>query len=173
MKLLVAYATKHGSTAEVAEFIGQIFREHYVETTVMRVEDVHSVDGYGAFVLGSPVYASLWLSEMSQFLERFEGGLSQKPVYYWMNCIRVLEAGGREHALAEYVYQPTMKKIGVRDIAVFGGKLNIGEIDWNERWTLVVHYEGDALPGSRNDDYRDWNAIREWATQIRSQLEGE
>ena len=173
MKILVAYATKHGSTAEVAEFIGQVFREHDIDTTVAAADQVQSVKDYDAFVLGSPVYASLWLTEMSQFLERFEKELSQKPVYYWMNCIRVLEPGGREHAVAEYVYQPTMKKIGVRDIAVFGGKLNLSEIDWNERWTLAARYEGDALPGSRNDDYRDWNTIRDWARKVRSQLTGE
>ena len=173
MKILVAYATKHGSTAEVAEFIGKVFREHEIDTTVTKVELVQSVKDYDAFVLGSPVYASLWLTEMSQFLERFESELSKKPVYYWMNCIRVLEPDGREHAQAEYVYQPTMKKIGVRDIAVFSGKLNLHEIDWNERWTLSVSYEGNALPGSRNDDYRDWNAIQEWAKQVRTQLTGE
>jgi menaquinone-dependent protoporphyrinogen oxidase len=170
MKILVGYATKHGSTAEVAEFIGQVFREHDIDTTVSKVEDIQSVKDYDAFVLGSPVYASLWLTEMSQFLERFEGELSKKPVYYWMNCIRVLEPDGLEHALTEYVYKPTIDKIGVRNIGVFGGKLNLQEIDWNERWTLVARYEGDALPGSRIDDYRDWNAIREWAKQIREQL---
>src|SRR5690349_17833280 len=113
MKILVVYATKHGSTAEVAEFIGQVFREHDIDTTVNRVENIQSVEGYDAFVLGSPVYASLWLTEMSQFLERFESQLSKKPVYYWMNCIRVLEPDGREHALKEYVYTPMMEKIGV------------------------------------------------------------
>lgn len=173
MKILVAYATKHGSTAEVAEFIGQVFREHDLDTTVMAAEKVQSVSDYDAFVVGSPVYASLWLTEISQFLERFETELSKKPVYYWMNCIRVLEPDGREHALAEYIYKPLMNKIGVRDIAVFGGKLSLDEIDWNERWTLSARYEGDALPGSRNDDYRDWEAIREWAKHIREQLTGE
>ena len=170
MKILVAYASKHGSTAEVAEFIGQIFREHDIDTTVNKVGDIQSVEGYDAFVLGSPVYASLWLTEMSQFLERFEGELSKKPVYYWMNCIRVLEPDGIKHALNEYVYKPTMDKIGVLDIGVFGGKLNLDEIDWQERWTLAARYEGEQLPGTRTDDYRDWNAISAWAKHIREQI---
>jgi menaquinone-dependent protoporphyrinogen oxidase len=173
MRILVAYATKHGSTAEVADFIGQVFHEHDLDTSVMAVDQVQSVEGYDAFVIGSPVYGSMWLTEISQFLQRFETDLSKKPVYFWMNCIRVLEPEGREQALAEYIHKPTMEKIGVRDIGVFGGKLKLDEIDWNERWTLSARYEGESLPGSRNDDYRDWNAIREWTKQIRQQLTGE
>ena len=114
MKLLVAYATTHGSTAEVAEFIAQVFREHDLDTTVARVQDIQSVEQYDAFVVGSPVYGGMWLTEMSQFLERFAHILTQKPFYYWMTCIRVLEADGHDHALEYYVHKPTMKNIGVR-----------------------------------------------------------
>jgi menaquinone-dependent protoporphyrinogen oxidase len=173
MKILVAYATKHGSTAEVAEFIGQVFREHDLDVTVLAVGQVQSIADYDAVVIGSPVYASMWLTEMSHFVEHFEAELSKKPVYYWMNCIRVLEPDGREQALAEYIYKPTMKKIGVRDIGVFSGKLKMEDVDWSERWALSAHYEGETLPGSHNADYRDWNAIREWAKQVRGQLTGE
>jgi menaquinone-dependent protoporphyrinogen oxidase len=173
MKVLVGYATKHGSTAEVAQFIGNIFREHHLDATVMAVEQVQSVTDYDAFVLGSPVYASMWLTEMSQFLERFGNELAKKPVYYWMNCIRVLEEDGLTASLNEYVHKPTMEKLGVRDIGVFAGKLDLNEIDWNERWTLAARYEGDVLPASRSGDFRDWNTIREWAARVRDELTGE
>jgi menaquinone-dependent protoporphyrinogen oxidase len=173
MKLLVAYATTHGSTAEVAEFIGQVFREHHVETTVAPANQVQSVKGYDAFVVGSPVYGGMWLSDISQFLVRFEKELAQKPFYYWMTCIRVLEPDGRDHALTEYIHRPTLDKLGARDVGVFAGKLNLEDIDWKERWTLAARYDGAALPGMRSDDFRDWKAIRQWATQVRNQLLGE
>jgi menaquinone-dependent protoporphyrinogen oxidase len=170
MRLLVAYATTHGSTAEVAEFIGQVFREFDIETVVALAKDVQSVSGFDAFVIGSPVYGGMWLSEISQFIHRFGSELAKKPVYYWMTCIRVLEADGRQHAMDEYVHKPTLEKIGVRDIGVFAGKLNLDDIDWQERWTLAARYDGKALPGTRNSDFRDWNAIREWARQVRTKL---
>lgn len=170
MKILVAYASKHGSTAEIARFIGDILEEYDAEVIISDVETVESVDGYDAFVIGSPIYGGLWLTAFSQFLEKFKSQLAAKPVYMWIACIRVLESNGRKLALDEYVYQPTLNQIGVKEVEVFAGKLNLAEIDWDERWTLSARYKGEALPGSRNDDYRDWNAIRAWATHIRSEL---
>ncbi len=172
MKVLIAYATTHGSTTEVAEFIGEVFREHDLEITVQPVYQVQSVSEYDAFVLGSPVYGGMWLTEMSQFFARFERELARKPVYYWMTCIRVLETDGRQHALDEYVHKPTLEKIGVRDVEVFAGKLNLEAIDWKERWTLAARYDGKTLPAVHSEDYRDWNLIREWAKRVRIELSG-
>jgi menaquinone-dependent protoporphyrinogen oxidase len=172
MKVLVGYATKHGSTAEVAQFIGNVLQEHALDITVAEVGGVSSAAGYDAFVIGSPVYEGMWLSEMSQFLERCEAEMFAKPVYYWMTCIRVLEPDGLAHARDHYVHKPTLDKFRVHDIMAFAGKLRFSETTLGERWALSIHYDGQELPGAREDDYRDWNAIRDWAVQVRTQLEG-
>jgi menaquinone-dependent protoporphyrinogen oxidase len=171
MKVLVAYASKHGSTADVARFIGDVLKEHDVDVTVSGVEQVTSAAGYDAFLLGTPIYGGMWLSEMSQFIEKFEKDLSGKLNYLWMMCIRILEEGGYEHAIQNYVHQEALHKIGVKEVVAFAGKLKLDEIDWNERWTLSIHYDGQRLPGSVSDDFRDWNAIREWAKKVRGELE--
>lgn len=173
MKVLVAYATTHGSTGEIAEFIGGVLKERDLEVTVARVNQIQSVEGYDAFVVGSPIYGGMWLTEMSQFLEKFSDELTSKPVYFWIVCIRVLEEDGYEAAKQEYVHKPTMEKIGVKDLGIFAGKLELESIDWNERWTLSARYEGKELPGTHNDDYRDWNAIRAWTTNVRDRLSPE
>jgi menaquinone-dependent protoporphyrinogen oxidase len=173
MKVLVAYDSGHGSTAEVAQFIGDVLKERDIEVIVSNVEGIEKADSYDAFVVGSPIYGGMWLTGFSQFLEKFKSELSAKPVYMWIMCIRVLESDGREVALKEYVHRPTLQALGVRDVEVFAGKLDLESIDWNERWTLAARYEGETLPGSRNDDYRDWNAIRAWANKIRSELSPE
>jgi menaquinone-dependent protoporphyrinogen oxidase len=171
MKILVAYATGHGSTAEVAEFIAEVLKAHdAAEVIVSGVTQVESVDGYDAFVLGSPIYGGMWRSEFSQFLEKFKVQLAAKPVYMWIMCVRILESGGREYSLQEYIHHSAIQALGVREVEVFAGKLILAEIDWNERWTLAARYEGEALPGSRDDDYRDWNTIRSWAVHLRENL---
>jgi menaquinone-dependent protoporphyrinogen oxidase len=170
--VLIAYATKHGSTAEVAQFMGEVLRERDFSVTIAAAETVESVAAYDAVLVGSPIYGGMWLTETSQFLERFADALSQKPTYFWMTCIRVLEPDGFEHAQHEYVYQPLMKRIGVRDIGVFAGKLKQDEINWDDRWTLAARYDGKDLPGTRDDDFRDWNAIRAWTVTVRDMLAG-
>ncbi len=170
MKVLVAYASGHGSTAEVAQFIGERLKEYDFDVTISAVDAVQSAAGYDAYVIGSPIYGGMWLTEFSQFLERFETELASKPLYMWMMCIRILEKDGLEYAQQEYIYQPIVKKLGTREVQFFAGKLNLDKIDWEERWTLAARYEGEVLPGTRNDDYRDWNAIRIWAMKLRDEL---
>jgi menaquinone-dependent protoporphyrinogen oxidase len=170
MKVLIAYASGHGSTGEVAQFIGDVLKEHDIDVAVQLAGQVQTVSEYDAFIVGSPIYGGMWLTEISQFFDRFKGDLSGKPVYMWIMCIRVLEADGIEHALREYIHRPTLDEVGVKDVAVFAGKLNLASIDWNERWTLAARYDGDTLPGTRNDDFRDWDAIRTWAKHMREEL---
>ncbi len=170
-KVLVSYASAHGSTAEVAQFVGKVLQEHDFAVTVASVNDVKSVSGYDAFILGSAIHAGMWLTPMSVFFERHENEMVGKPVYFFMTCIRVLEPDGLRHALSNYVHQETMQKLGVQDIGVFAGKLNWDEIDLQERWALSLRYDGSEVPGSRNDDFRDWNAIRAWAVSVREALE--
>jgi len=67
--------------------------------------------------------------EYSQFLEKFKTELAAKPVYMWIMCIRVLEPDGLEHARKEYVHHVTLNEIGVRDVGVFAGKLDLAVID--------------------------------------------
>ena len=90
MNVLVAYASQHGSTGEVAQFIGDVLKEHDINVTVMPVEQVQSVADYDAFVLGSPIYGGMWLTGLSQFIEKFKVELAAKPVHLWIMCIRVL-----------------------------------------------------------------------------------
>ncbi|MBI5666765.1 MAG: hypothetical protein HZC41_02050 [Chloroflexi bacterium] len=170
-KVLIAYATAHGSTGEVAEFIGKVLQEHDFDVTVRSVDGVTSVSDYDAYILGSAIHAGMWLTPMSVFLEKFEDQMVGKPVYFFMTCIRVLEPDGRQHALANYVHHETMEKLGVRDIGVFAGKLTWDEIDLSERWMLSLRYDGMEVPGVRNDDFRDWSAIRAWAINVRAELE--
>lgn len=170
MKVLVAYATTHGSTAEIAGFMGGVLKERDLDVTVAKVNTIQSVKGYDAFFIGTPIYGGMWLTEMSQFLANFSADLAGKPIYFWMVCIRVLEADGYQHAQDEYVHKSVLEKIGVKDVGVFAGKLNLEAIDWNERWTLSARYDGKDLPGTHNDDFRNWNIIRDWTSKKRDEI---
>ena len=171
MRILVAYASVHGSTRDVAQFIGRVFSIYDVEVTVADVKDVQSIDGYDAYVLGSAIHGGLWLQEMCAFTDRFADQLAQKPSYFWITCIRALEADGYEHALKYYVDHNTLRTITVRDIAVFTGKLNTDAITRQEQWYLASNYDGKLTPGTIKHDYRDWEAIAAWVNSVAKELQ--
>ena len=61
MRVLVAAATKHGATGEIAQAIADTLRDQGLDPAVLEPERVDTIDGYDAVVLGSAVYAGHWL----------------------------------------------------------------------------------------------------------------
>jgi menaquinone-dependent protoporphyrinogen oxidase len=168
MKILVAYASAHGSTAEVAAFIGRVLDVYDADVTVAHADEVTSVDEYDVFVLGSPIHSSMWLSSLSQFMFRFEEKLGPSPVYLWINCLIVLEENGYDKVMKTYLWDEALDKLGVKrpEIGVFAGKLDWQRISGSEKWLMSNNYEGKELPGNMRGDFRDWKAIAAWAHDV-------
>jgi menaquinone-dependent protoporphyrinogen oxidase len=170
MKVLVAFATGHGATAGIAQFIRDALREKGLDVVAENVSDVQSVTGYDAFVIGSPIYANMWRTEFSQFLGRFAADLKAKPSFMFISCIRVLEEDGPAYVQKEYLYWPMLEKAGIRQVEVFGGRLDLKTTNFDERWALAARWDSETLPDMRNGDFRDWTAIRAWTEGIAAQL---
>nr|HQD26703.1 flavodoxin domain-containing protein [Methanoculleus thermophilus] len=62
-RILVAYATRYGSTADVAEAIGDELRKSGADVDVKPVGEVRDLSLYRAAVIGSPIYMGKWLPE--------------------------------------------------------------------------------------------------------------
>jgi menaquinone-dependent protoporphyrinogen oxidase len=82
-RLLVIYATRHGSTQGVAERICVRLRECGAGAEVRPAEDAELLDieGYDPVVLGSPVYSQRWLPEADRFVEAHAVELAARPVW--------------------------------------------------------------------------------------------
>jgi menaquinone-dependent protoporphyrinogen oxidase len=170
MNILVAYASAHGSTAQVANVIGQVLTARGSLATIANITEVQNIHKFDALVLGSAIHNGAVLKEMSAFLRTFGGELAAKPIYLWLNCIRVLERHGEEHVLDHYLDYQILNPLHVRNIAVFAGKLDLENIDWNERWTLAARYDGSTWPSNIDGDYRDWTKVRLWAERVAVEL---
>jgi menaquinone-dependent protoporphyrinogen IX oxidase len=112
----------------------------------------------------------MWLPAMEEFARRFRHELAEKPVYLWLSCIRVLEQYGEQHVREHYLNPEVTKRMNLKDIAIFPGKLLLDETDWNERWTLAARYDGNTWPSGFDGDFRDWKAIDQWAAAIAASL---
>jgi menaquinone-dependent protoporphyrinogen oxidase len=171
MKILVAYATAHGSTAEVARFMQRVLRVYDAQVDCHPVDAVQSLEGYDAVILGSAVQEGMWLREAGLFLERFAEGLKTTPLYLFITCVRVLEQGGLEHVLKYYIHQRALEGMNVRDTTAFSGKLDMSAVNWEERWTLSLRYDGKEMPGNLSGDFRDWRVITSWVNKIGGDLQ--
>src|SRR5437016_11621099 len=80
-RVLVAYGTKNGATAGIAQTIGETLREHGVSVDVCPAAQVRQVSGYHAVVLGGALYMSRWHRAAVRFARRYAGSLRGRPVW--------------------------------------------------------------------------------------------
>jgi menaquinone-dependent protoporphyrinogen oxidase len=165
-QILVAYATKYGSTAEIAEKIGGTLRQRGFLAEVISVENVGTLNACDAIVLGSAVYAGQWQKEAVAFLEAHEGELSERPV--WIFSSGPTGEGDPVELMKGWkfpeVLQPFVERIKPIDIAFFHGRIDLTKLNFGEK--LIVK----ALKAPTGD-FRDWGAITDWAESIADALE--
>ena len=160
MNVLVAAASDHGSTAEIASAIGEALGERGLAVTVAPVEEVESVDGYDAFVIGSAVYAGHWLKRARVFVEHHAHVLSTRPLWLFSSGPIGNPPKPKEEAVDVL---PLATAVQARSHRVFGGKLDRSTLGFAERAIAT------ALRAPEGD-FRDFAEIRGWALGIAESL---
>jgi menaquinone-dependent protoporphyrinogen oxidase len=153
-RILVAYATKHGSTQEVAEAIAASLREQGLDVDVERAENVHDMTGYVGVVLGGALYMGRLHEHALRFLRRYRTSFDTVPLALFGMGPRTLEASDVLRSGAQ-LQAGLSKAPGVTPIAaaVFGGVIDPEKL----------HFPFSRMPAS---DARDWDAIEAWARKV-------
>jgi menaquinone-dependent protoporphyrinogen oxidase len=167
--ILVTYASKAGSTAGVAEAIGQTLAESGAQVEVRPMQDVKDLAPYRAVVAGSAIRDGKWLSEAMQFMQTHRAALARKPFAAFLVCMTLAMPGAdkyREHVSTWL--EPVRALVEPVSEGLFAGALDIRRIQsFGDR----LKFRLSVLFGVWSEgDHRDWNAIRAWAASIRPLL---
>ena len=163
-RTLVAYASRAGSTAEVAETVGDVLRESGIDVDVRSVKDVADVAGYDALILGSAIWAGKPLPEMRRFVSDRRDAMSGMPVAYFILCdlLREYTPANRQVALG-YV-APLRELHEPVSVGMFAGRRDFSKVHPLLSW--VLKHVLRLVEG----DFRDWEQIRAWAATVAVQL---
>jgi menaquinone-dependent protoporphyrinogen oxidase len=165
-KILVAYASKHNSTAEIADAIGEVFQHiDGLNVDVRSVELVEDLSTYDAVILGSAVYAGQWQPSAADFLRKHEAELAKRPT--WLFSSGPTGEGDPKELMKGWEFpqalQAAADRIHPREIVVFHGNMDEEHLSFFER-SIV------KLVRAPMGDFRDWKMIREWATGVAETL---
>ncbi len=160
MRILVTAASKHGGTAEIAEWIGARLLHEGLEAVVRTPDEVTSLDDVDAVVLGSGVYAGHWLEPARTFVDRLGHGLAARPVWIFSSG----PVGDPPKPVDGPVDGETMRlATGAREHRVFAGRIDRSTMGIGEKAIVMALRVGDRDDRSRPE-------VEAWATGIATAL---
>jgi len=188
-KILVTYATMAGSTAEVAQVVGEELANRGYPVEVLPLSAVGDLQPYKAVVVGGPMIMG-WHRDALRFLTKHRRDFNRIPLAVFVLAMSLTKTGemnmegvpvfvdenlpkppkveGRlnfreRYARLSHYLQPIIQAtspVKPVNIGFFGGRLEYGRLKWwAVLFVLLVIY---ASPGER----RNWNAIRSWAANL-------
>ncbi len=168
-KILIAYASTTGSTAGVAETIGQTLVENGLQVDVRPVQEVHDLTPYRAVVVGSAIHGSAWLPEAMQFVQTNRAVLAQKPFAAFLVCITLSMKNGQYRPVVAQWLEPVRALVKPVSEGYFAGILDISKVpSVSDRLKFRLSV---ALGFMSEGDHRDWGEIRAWANALPAQLQ--
>ena len=159
--ILLAYATRFGSTQEVAETIAASLRQAGLTVDIQPMQEVGTLANYDAVVIGAAIYNAKWHADAHHFVSLHQEALEQRPVVIFtlgpLSPSEAAKRNSRRQLDMELAKYPWLKPVAVE---IFAGKYDPSKpgLGFFERF----------LPAR---DYRNWDAIRAWANALPMQLQ--
>lgn len=156
MRVLVSVASKHGATADVARAITDELAEHGLEVSLIPPEEVTTIEGFDAVVVGSAIYGGRWLKAAKEFVSTYGEALRDRPVWLFSSGPLgdpLMPEGDPPDAA------PMAEATAARDHRVFAGKLDKKGLNLEEKAMVKAVRAPEG-------DYRAWDEIRTWASGI-------
>jgi len=161
--VLVAYASKNGSTAGIASAVTDALVAAGVHATCLEASSVDSLEPYDAVILGSAVYSRRWRPEARRFLRHHAAALKQRP--FWVFSSGPVGDPAKDNPAWEEPPRTIAKAIelGARGHVVFGGAVA------EEPHGMLMRSMAKGVPEAFRDR-RDWDAIRAWTDGVAETL---
>jgi menaquinone-dependent protoporphyrinogen oxidase len=162
MHILVSAASKHGSTAEIAERIAEVLHTALPGGAVVDVRpaaETADAASYDAVILGSAVYMGRWIEDARQAAARIA---THPPRLVWLFSSGPIgdppKPDEEPHEVNDIV-----AATDARGHRVFAGRLDRHRLGFAEKAMVRALRVADG-------DFRDWEAIDSWARQIAADL---
>ena len=174
MNVLVAYATRHGATAGIAERIAASLTSSGVPAEALPLDEVGDPAAYDAFVIGAAAYMSHWLKDAGAFVKRHQPLLAARPLWLFSSGPlgeETVDAEGHDmlDSAVPREFEELTRTLKPRGTRVFFGAWDptAPPVGMAERLMKLVPAEKSPLPAG---DFRDWEAIDSWAADIAAEL---
>lgn len=162
-EVLVTYATRHGSTADIAWSIGNSFSDSGIRAEVKKIQNVDDVRPYKLVIIGTPIYDNAILPEVTSFAALHRSWLDKRSVAAFLVGRTLRDKDDEIIIQTEKLLLPLKEQIDIIDTGMFAGKVSRENLPMKERL-------GGIFGGDTSGDFRDWREIGEWADELRKKV---
>jgi menaquinone-dependent protoporphyrinogen oxidase len=165
-RILVAFATQHGSTAGVAEAVGETLAGAAVEVDVRPMVEVRDIAPYSAVVAGSAIHGQ-WLPEAMQFLVQHQHALVRVPTASFLVCMLLSSPNPSYRQKVSGYMAPVRLLVTPVAEGLFAGAM------WYKNYGLALGLGMRIFAAAvklSEGDHRDWGTIRAWAESTKPLL---
>lgn len=160
-KVLVAVASKHGSTQEIAERIWRVLCDNGINADFKKIDSVNNPKEYSAFVLGSAVYVGNWMDSAKKFIDENSDLLKKQPV--WLFSSGPIGEPAKPSAEKAVQINEIIANVIPKEHHLFNGKIDKNRLSFGEKAIMLT-------VGAKEGDYRNWQEIEAWAIKIATDL---
>ncbi len=161
--VLIAFATRAGSTPEIAHAVGETLAARGFNVDVQPVRQVRSLQAYDAVILGSPIRVGNWLPEATAFVRTFQADLNRLPVaLFTAHMLNLGEDEASRTARLTYT-APVRALLPNAQETFFAGKVDYRTLSFFDRLLTKMIEKQTGQPVG---DMRNWDAIRQWAQGV-------
>ena len=165
-RVLVAYASRCGSTGGVAGAIAGVFCDNGASVDVLQVENVKDLSPYRAVIVGSAIHSDKWLPEAVDFVKQNRSVLAGLPMAYFVTCLTLVKPTpeNRQKALGFLApLREAVPEVTPVDTGLFAGTLDYDKLSFMVRMVMKMKMESKGIS---EGDYRNWKSIKTWARNI-------
>ena len=170
---MVAYGTRYGSTAEIAERMGEIFAAMGLTIEIRDIKregPPKDLDGYELVVVGSGILAGRWTKEPLQFLEKNKETLADKKVALFVVSAYAADPEKHDRVYEDYLVSVVedLKPISPVSLGFFGGVIDFSKYNFAVRILMkrMVSSNAGDREVSEYMDLRDWEKIESWTNSL-------
>lgn len=164
-KVLVTYASRTGTTEGVAKAIGQELSAHGFYVDILTMKNVNDLTPYNAIVAGCAIQGGKWLPEAMDFIQSHRKVIETKPFAAFLVCMTLaMPKADKYRSFVETWMVPIRSLVKPVSEGFFSGSLYVRKV---KKLSDRFKFRLSVLFGVwKEGDHRDWNAIREWASNL-------
>ncbi len=171
MKILIVYGTTEGQTRKISHFMEAILKDGGHEVTVADASETPpSPSSYDAVIIGASIHIHKYQSAVVHYINRHIEDLNKIPSAFFSVCLAVASDMEEEHQEAGKITNDFLEHIGWKPLMTtqIAGALKYTQYDFFTRLVMkrIAKREGRTTDTSKDYEYTDWNAVREFAAEF-------